>query len=103
MVTGDAIFTQKKICNAILKEEGGYLIRKRLHLKARKSNGAFVIEADQRPLLDRLFRKYGIEERDGDPTDAEPASVDFGDVGDVGEGSDFHGQSGDGSVNGLAF
>ena len=25
VVTGDAIFTQKKICDAILKAEGGYL------------------------------------------------------------------------------
>lgn len=38
----------------------GYLIRKKLHLKTRKSRGVYVIPEGEREKLGRLFERYGI-------------------------------------------
>lgn len=39
----------------------GYLIRKKLHLKTRKSRGVYVIPEGEREKLERLYEKYGVE------------------------------------------
>ena len=51
----------------------GGIIRKRLHLKPRKSGGVFVVPVSEYPKLRHLFERYGLAE-------------DIGDVGDVSEG-----------------
>jgi hypothetical protein len=81
----------------------GYIIRKRLHLKTHKSNGAFVIEADQKSLIERLFRKYGIEGEEESSASIETSSGDFGDVGDFRQGSKVRLDPQEGLVNGLGF
>jgi hypothetical protein len=43
----------------------GGVIRKRLHLKSQKSHGVFVIAPSERPKLDRLYERYGIDLKDG--------------------------------------
>ena len=39
----------------------GSVIRKKLHLKAQKSHGVFVIPVTEKPKLERLYEKYGID------------------------------------------
>jgi hypothetical protein len=51
----------------------GGVIRKRLHLKTQKSHGVFVIAPSERPKLDRLYERYGIDLKDGNG--AEPQSA----------------------------
>jgi hypothetical protein len=36
-------------------------VRRRLQIKTQKSNGIYIIPLAQRPRLDRLFEKYGLE------------------------------------------
>ncbi|MCG3198811.1 MAG: hypothetical protein HUU16_14740 [Candidatus Omnitrophica bacterium] len=74
----------------------GYVIRKKLHLKTYKSDGVFVIQPDQKPVLERLFRKYGVGED-------EAPSRDFRDVRDFGEGMGTGEGSNHGSVNHLGY
>lgn len=38
----------------------GNVIRRKLRLKTRKSNGVFLIEESAKPILERLYEKYGI-------------------------------------------
>jgi len=40
----------------------GTMVRKKLRLSTRKSNGSYVIPTEELPRLNRLFDKYGIEE-----------------------------------------
>jgi hypothetical protein len=47
----------------------GFLLRKKLNLKPRKSNGVFVIPPEENPKLVRLYEKYGISEVEAEPTD----------------------------------
>lgn len=46
----------------------GNLIRRKLHLKTRKSNGVFVIDGSEKASLERLYERYGIlpHENDGE-------------------------------------
>lgn len=39
----------------------GWIVRQRLHLKTHKSHGVFVVARSERPKVQRLFEKYGIE------------------------------------------
>jgi hypothetical protein len=39
----------------------GYLIRSKLHLATRKSNGAYIISEDQTDRLCALYQKYDVE------------------------------------------
>jgi hypothetical protein len=39
----------------------GGVIRKRLHLKTQKSHGTFVIALSEKPKLERLYERYGID------------------------------------------
>lgn len=39
----------------------GYLLRRRLYLRTRKSDGNFVLTEDAGPTLDALFARYGIQ------------------------------------------
>ena len=41
----------------------GGVIRKRLHLKTQKSHGAFVIAPSEKPKLERLYERYGIDSK----------------------------------------
>jgi hypothetical protein len=44
----------------------GGLLRKKLNLKPRKSNGVFVIPPEEAPKLARLYEKYGVSEAEAD-------------------------------------
>ncbi len=54
----------------------GAVIRKKLRLKTRKSNGAYVISENQSPKLESLYQKYGIKSLD----DQETAEESDGDM-----------------------
>ncbi len=70
----------------------GGVIRRKLHLQTEKSHGVFIIPLSEQPKLNRLFEKYGIEDKEpqgegdhGDKAAVSPVGpVDLGDVGDVG-------------------
>lgn len=55
----------------------GYVIRKRLHLRAQRIHGSFIIDPTQGPLLKRLLQKYGVSEN--------PVSNSRGTSGDLGD------------------
>lgn len=67
----------------------GNLLRTKLNLKTRKSNGVYVVPKTEAPVLERLYSRFGVtdddvaylRERLGEET-----HVDFGDVGDVHQG-----------------
>ncbi len=40
----------------------GGILRKRLHLNPYRTHGKFILPVAQRPMLDRLFEKYGLKE-----------------------------------------
>ena len=44
----------------------GGILRKKLNLKPRKSNGVFVIPPEENPKLVRLYEKYGVSEPEAD-------------------------------------
>ncbi|MGO8753408.1 MAG: hypothetical protein ACLQNE_46320 [Thermoguttaceae bacterium] len=52
----------------------GGVIRKRLHLKSQKSHGVFVIAPSERPKLDRLYERFGIDLKDGNGAEPQPAA-----------------------------
>lgn len=39
----------------------GYVIRRKLQLKTQKSHGVFVLAPSEKPKLERLYEKYGVE------------------------------------------
>ena len=51
----------------------GWVIRRRLHLRTVKSHGAFGIPASERPKLDLLYARYGIEAAHTVEADAPPS------------------------------
>ncbi|MBP7146437.1 MAG: hypothetical protein KBD01_02750 [Acidobacteria bacterium] len=51
----------------------GFLLRNRLHLRTEKRHGAFVVPNSERPALERLFERYGIEPVTA--TDAAPPAL----------------------------
>jgi hypothetical protein len=64
----------------------GYMIRRDLHLKTRKSNGIYIIPLIEDGKLRRLYEKYGI----ADPLPSDPmqlarqeAPVDVGETGEM--------------------
>jgi hypothetical protein len=44
----------------------GNIIRKKLSLKTKKSNGNFVIPLSEAPVLARLYEKYGVGAQEAD-------------------------------------
>jgi hypothetical protein len=48
----------------------GGIVRRRLQIKTQKSNGIYIIPIAQRPRLDRLFEKYGLEDHQPDAAEA---------------------------------
>ncbi len=49
----------------------GGIIRKKLNLKAQKSHGVFVIPPSERPKLERLYERYGVDSQEGSEADVE--------------------------------
>ncbi len=39
----------------------GGIVRRRLQIRTQKSNGVYIIPITQRPKLERLFEKYGLQ------------------------------------------
>jgi hypothetical protein len=70
----------------------GGIIRKKLQLKTQKSHGVFVIPPSEKPKLERLYEKYGIDPPEGSsdrdiavlpaPDERSGHLVDLGDIGD---------------------
>lgn len=63
----------------------GSVVRKKLRLQTRKSHGVFVIPVEERPKVERLYERYGIEPREAGDSNAEKA-FDPTDVGAGHEG-----------------
>jgi hypothetical protein len=71
-IARDEVLTIKEITERFAEEYGGeyerkitgkwvgYILRKRLHLRAEKRHGVFVIPATEKPKLERLFERYGL-------------------------------------------
>lgn len=49
----------------------GSVVRKKLRLKTRKSHGVFVIPLEERPKVERLYERYGIEPSEPEHSDKE--------------------------------
>jgi hypothetical protein len=51
----------------------GTIVRKRLNLKTQKSHGVYVIPLSEQPKLERLYEKYGINPKETDEPEPDPA------------------------------
>lgn len=49
----------------------GSVVRKKLRLRTRKSHGVFVIPLEERPKVEGLYERYGIEPREAEHSDKE--------------------------------
>ena len=64
----------------------GYMIRRDLHIKTRKSNGTYIIPLIEDEKLRRLYEKYGITDplaSDPMPLARQEAPLDIGEAGEV--------------------
>jgi len=53
----------------------GGVIRKRLNLKPQKSNGVFIISLSEKPKLERLYERYGLNPKDANEPIAEEGTT----------------------------
>ncbi len=88
---GRRVLPMKDIASAFIAEHGetygtmsaksiGSIVRQRLGLSTRKSQGNFVIPPSELPKLPALYRRYGVDRATEPITDTQ---VDIGDLGDV--------------------
>jgi hypothetical protein len=54
----------------------GTIIRKKLNLKTQKSHGVYVVPLSEKPKLDRLYEKYGVDSKEAEELDGGEASRD---------------------------
>lgn len=72
----------------------GNLLRTKLNLKTRKSNGVYIVPKTEAPVLERLYERFGVTEDDVAYLRerlGEHSHVDFGDVGDVQDREGYRG------------